>query len=524
MVSGGLEQLDVLSNEILELRRANVQLLEGQRLSSTGSFTSDLQRDVNVWSDEFYRIFDIDMHTHPAVAEVRARVHPEDLDLFDGEMARAHSGGDGDFAFRIVTRTGEVRHVRGYARLAEEVDGRPLFMGAVQDITASKMSEERIAARERELREAYNFLEEAQKISKTGSFAWNLSSDERVWSAEMERIFEAGTPTSPWSASLVLVHPTDRNVVEGFIEEARNGRDYAGEFRLVMSDGRLKNIRTVGRRIADGHESMFIVTGQDVTELRRGEEALSQVRTKLAHLARVSALGTLSASITHEVSQPLAGILNNVNASIRMLAAVPPDVEKATLASQRTLRDANRAADVIRRLRALFTRKPPSVDLVDLNEAARELVTLFESEFRRRLIGVDLCLEAGLPNVSGDRTELQQVILNLIFNAVDAIAAGGGDRGKIVIATSSTSEVVTFSIIDSGVGLPSDGIDQIFDAFYTTRDTGMGIGLAVGRTIVEGLGGRITASNNQGNGATFAFSLPRCEQTSNLRKDSQHAE
>ncbi len=253
---------------------------------------------------------------------------------------------------------------------------------------------------------------------------------------------------------------------------------------------------------------------QAVRESKRAEEALTTARAELAHAARVLSLGALSASITHEVSQPLAGILTNANSCLRMLSADPPRVEPALRTVQRTIRDANRASEVIQRLRSMFGRKPVNRGLVDLCAAAREVLALSSTDLQRRGVAVSSDFPDALPAVRGDRVQLQQVILNLVLNGADAM--GGIDdrpRHLLIRIVRETPETIQLSVRDSGVGFAPGSAEQLFQPFYTTKAEGMGIGLSISRSIIEGHGGRLWAAANDGPGATFSFSVP-CGSTS----------
>jgi C4-dicarboxylate-specific signal transduction histidine kinase len=290
---------------------------------------------------------------------------------------------------------------------------------------------------------------------------------------------------------------------------AASTQDFDGELRLTMPDGRTKHVRTAGRRLDEEPTPTFVGAAQDVTELRQREEALNSIRAELAQVARTSALGALSASIVHEVSQPLAGILNNSNACLRMLAARPSNVENAEETVRRTVRDANRATEVVKRLRALFARETPPVEPVDLNEAAREVIALSASEIGRSLISVELRLDDSIPPVRGDRIQLQQVILNLLSNAADAVVdMVGSERHTVMVETSADDRRVILSVRDEGVGFEPGADERIFDAFYTTKKNGIGIGLSVSRSIIENYGGKISASRNNDRGTTISFSIP----------------
>jgi C4-dicarboxylate-specific signal transduction histidine kinase len=254
---------------------------------------------------------------------------------------------------------------------------------------------------------------------------------------------------------------------------------------------------------------VFIGAIQDVTQSTVAEEALSKARTEIAHMSRVSTLGALTASIAHEVNQPLSGITINAGTCVRRLTADPPNLNGALVAAERTLRDAKRMSEVIQRLRSLFSRNQPSNEPVDLSDAAREVLALSSSELQ----GGGVILRAELPDelaaASGDRVQLQQVILNLILNAIDAMKMID-DRPRHLIVTTASDEPgwLRLSVTDSGVGINSERSEELFNAFYTTKSHGMGLGLSVSRSIIESHGGRLWATANQGSGATFSFSIP----------------
>ncbi len=241
-------------------------------------------------------------------------------------------------------------------------------------------------------------------------------------------------------------------------------------------------------------------------ERRLSEEALSKVRSELAHVARAQSLGVLTASIAHEVNQPLSGIITNANTCLRMLAADPPNVDGARETARRTIRDGNRAADVVTRLRALFSRKDATTEPVDLNEAAREVIALSWSELQRSRVILRPELADILPPVTGDRVQLQQVILNLLLNATEAMSSVNDRPRQLVIRTErDEGDRVRLTVQDAGVGLDPQGADKLFEAFYSTKSGGMGIGLSVSRSIIESHHGRLWAAPNDGPGATFAF-------------------
>lgn len=362
------------------------------------------------------------------------------------------------------------------------------------------------------VRRSEAFLAEAQHISMTGSFYWRPTTDEIICSEEAYRIFgiEPGTPV-PLKLIASRMHPEDLQRFKTRLAARRtNGGRTEAEYRLLLPDGSIKFIHVVSQPTPmESGETEYTGVITDVTKARVAEETLDKLRSELAHVARVTTLGALTASIAHEVNQPLAGIVTNASTCLRMLAADPPNLEGARETARRTIRDGERASEVIARLRALFTKKTTTTGSIDLNEATQEVVTLSANELQHQNVDVRLELANDLPPVKGDRVQLQQVILNLLLNASDAMSTVEDRPRELVITTGVEGDVVHLSVRDTGIGFEADEPDRLFDAFYTTKDSGMGIGLSVSRSIVERHGGRLGATRNHGPGATFSFSIPR---------------
>ena len=395
------------------------------------------------------------------------------------------------------------------------------------DITARKQAEVAKDLRsEEELRRSEAFLAEGQRLSLTGSFSWRVAANEITWSEQLYRIyeFEIGVPVA-LELIRTRVHPEDRALLEKMVEHARNGEsDFEWQYRLLMPDNSIKYLHAVAHATRGPNgELEYIATVQDVTQRRISEEALARARSELGQVARVTSLGILTASIAHELNQPLSGIVTNASTCMRMLAAEPPNVDGALETARRTIRDANRASDVVTRLRALFSKKNASMEAVDLNDAAQEVIALSLSDLQRNRVIVRSELAPNLPPINGDRVQLQQVILNLLRNASDALSAVNDRPRELLIRTEpDQGDQVRLSVKDLGIGFDPQAIDRLFDDFYTTKNNGMGIGLSVSRSIVENHHGRLWASLNEGPGATFSFSIPCRSEGSTVADGSVH--
>ena len=406
------------------------------------------------------------------------------------------------------------------------LDARPLTLPGhserrvlvtFQDITARKAAEavndlRAIAERKERLRRSEAFLGEAQRLSLTGSFSWRVTTDEIIWSEQLYRIFEFDRG-APVTLELIgsRVRSEDIPLLHDIIEQARGaGTDFECEYRLQMPDDSIKYLHMVARGARDEDGRLeYIGAVQDVTARRLSDQALGKAQSELAQAARATALSALTASIAHEVNQPLSGIITNASTCLRMLAAGPPDVDGARETARRTIRDGNRASDVIARVRALFTNKEPAMEAVDLNEVTREVIALSLSDLRRNRVVLQSELAKDLPAIAGDRVQLQQVIMNLIRNASDAMVdVQDHPRQLLIRSEREDGDRVRVSVRDAGVGVDPQNMKKVFDAFYTTKTGGMGIGLSVSRSIIETHHGRLWAEGNDGPGATFSFSLP----------------
>jgi PAS domain S-box-containing protein len=378
---------------------------------------------------------------------------------------------------------------------------------------ALDLSEQKRA--ERALRRSEAFLAEGQHLGQIGSFSWRVPTDEITWSVELYRIYklEIGVPVT-LELIRTRVHPEDVSLIEKMkmVDLAQDGgHDFEWHYRLLMPDDSIKYLHAVAHATRDQDGQLeYIATVQDVTARRLTEEARDKARSELAHVARVMSLGALAASIAHEINQPLSGIVTNANTCLRMLAADPPNVEGARETARRTMRDGNRATDVITRLRGLYSKKDPLPESMDLNEATREVIALSLSQLQRNQVILRQELADDLPLVTGDRVQLQQVILNLIGNATEAMSAVDDRPRELLIRTErDEDDRVRLTVKDVGVGFAPYAADRLFESFYTTKTDGMGIGLSVSRSIIDAHQGHLWAALNDGPGCTFSFAIPR---------------
>jgi len=437
----------------------------------------------------------------------QAALHPEDLPLLMEKWRNMLVSGEADeIEARLRRHDGIYRWFLIRAEpLRDEAGTIIRWYGTSTDIDDRKRAEEK-------LRRSEAFLAEGQQLARIGNFSWRVATDEIIWSEQLYRVFqfEQGTPVT---LDLIAsrVHPEDIAMLNDMIDQARRGVSrFEYEHRLVMPDTSVKYVHLIAHGSRDNQGQLeYIGAVQDVTRRRSSEEALAKARSEVAQAARVMSLGVLTASIAHEVNQPLSGIVTNASTCLRMLSADPPNVDGALETARRTIRDSNRASDVITRLRALYAKKEAFIEAVDLNDAAREVLALSLSHLQRNRVIVRPEFGRNLPPVRGDRVQLQQVILNLLRNASDAMSTVN-DRPRELFIKSERDEhgQVQLSVKDVGVGFDPQSTDKLFDAFFTTKNNGMGIGLSVSRSIVESHHGRLWALLNGGPGATFSFSIP----------------
>jgi PAS domain S-box-containing protein len=655
-------------------RRSEAYLTEAQRLSHTGSFGWTISTGEIFWSEETFRVFQYDRTTTPTLELILQRVHPEDAASVRQTIERASQDGkDFEHQYRLVMPNGAIKHVNVVAHALNDDSDGVEFVGAVMDISDRKRAEEA-------LRQSETYLAEAQRLTHTGSWVWQVAGRDALHlSEEWYRIYGfdpvQGMPS--WEERLKRVHPKDRAEWQGAIDRAiAEESDYEVEFRILLPDGTVKYIYTVGHPVFNASSDLtgFVGSAADITERKRaevllagekrllemiargnsrqqvldaacllvedlasgslcsillfdasanclrhgaapslsttyteaidgavigpsvgscgtaayraetvivsdiatdplwadfrdlasahelracwstpilssarkvlgtfatyyreprspspqeqnvierithlasiaiereqGEEVLRQAQADLAHVSRVTTMGELTASLAHEVNQPIAAAVTNANTCLRWLMRDEPDMEEARAAATRIVKDGTRAAEIVSRIRLLFKKGTPQHELIDVNEVIREMIVLLRGEATRYSISVRTELFDDLPQVMGDRVQLQQVLMNLMMNGIDAMKEVDGTRELAISSQQPEKEQVVVSVADTGVGLPPHQAEQIFNAFFTTKPHGTGMGLRISRSILESHGGRLWAADNPPRGATFYFTLP----------------
>jgi PAS domain S-box-containing protein len=404
------------------------------------------------------------------------------------------------------------------------VSGLPIFDGAGRFIgyrgVGRHITERKRA--EQALRRSEAYLAEAQRLSHTGTLAFNATAPV-YWSEESYRIWgldpQQGLPNR--ETVLQLIHPDDRERVNIETEEAlHQKRDFTLEFRIVLADGTVKHIESTGRPLfsADGELVEMVATHVDVTERKRAQEEHERLRAleaDLAHMNRLSIMGELTASLAHEILHPIASARNNARAAMRFLEMNPPNMARVREALACIVRDADRGKDIVDRIRAHIKKAPARNDRFDINEAIGEVIEMVRAPIEKNRVLVRTRLAAGLTSVWGDRVQLQQVVLNLILNAIEAMGSVEERARMLSIRTEQRGpEGILVAVHDSGPGVDPEHLQRVFDPFYTTKNSGLGMGLSICRSIIDGHGGRLWADTNEPRGAVFQFTLPAAHEDS----------
>ncbi len=494
------------------LRRSEAYLAEAQRLTLTGSCAIDgTSREILYWSEEMFRLFGFDRQQGlPMWDQWVQRIHPEDRDKFRMAGDRTFlEKVDCDVEFRIVKPDGTIKQIHGIGHPVLSRNGELVqVVGTMVDVTERRLAEAYLRRNE-------SYLAQAQRLAHMGSWAWDATGRNAVYvSEEWCRIYgfdpKDGMPC--WEQRLQRVHPEDRARFQLTIDRAvAEKSDYDVEFRILPPHAPGRYIHSVGHPIlgSSGELVQFVGVSMDVTESKRAEqehERLRQELANLAHLNRVSTIGELTASLAHEIKQPIGAAVTNADACVRLLDRDQSDVPEAREAALEMAKDARRAAEIIDRVRSLYQKGSSQLETIEVNEVIGGMVVMLQKEADRRSVRVRTDLAGELPKVMADRVQLQQVLMNLMINGIEAML---GTSGELTIKSKLADDgQLLISVTDTGVGLPTENADQVFNPFFTTKSQGTGLGLAITRSIVESHGGRIWATGNSGRGATFSFTLP----------------
>jgi PAS domain S-box-containing protein len=500
----GRRLADALTSRLMlrNLRESEARLEEAQRIAHVGHWERDVADGRVTWSDETYRIFGLVPQEHRIdFARFQALVHPEDRERVVRAASDAARGGPRyDVEYRAVRPSGEVRIVHSQGDVRGNETGSPWrVFGIIQDVTERK----RAQAAEYLTEKVFESLPD--RVSVVGR-------DYRY--RRINPAFERYLKLP--AGAVVGMHVKDVIGADIFEQKVkpRLDRCFAGEdvsYADWFPDREGRQYLAISysplRLDPDGVEDALVIV-RDLTDHMLASEALRQAQSDLAHISRVTTMGELTASLAHEINQPIAAAVTDANACLRWLSRPQPDVEEAREAAARMTKDCRRAADIISRVRLLFRKGAAQREPVDVNEVIEEMMVLLRGEAGRYSIPIHAQLASGLPKVKADRVQLQQVFMNLMLNGIDAMKDVGPAGQLTITSRQGESGHLLFSVSDTGVGLPPQQADQIFNAFFTTKRDGTGLGLPISRSIIESHGGRLWAAGNSGRGATFHFTLP----------------
>ncbi|MGX0961183.1 PAS domain S-box-containing protein [Bradyrhizobium japonicum] len=530
------------------LRRSQAAYLaEAQKLSHTGSFGWNVASGELFWSDETFRIFDVDPASPPSLGLVLKRTHPDDLNAVREAIDHAVKDRN-DFSqeYRLVLSDGSIRHIRVVARGMTDGQGQFEYVGAVMDITAQKKANTELERSELRYRHLFGRMPialrqldasrlvvlfrklRAEGIKDLGSYFdshpdfLRTCMDALSFQEANERaiqMFGGGVDgyvgrsmSDTWKAR----PDTFRRAMES---RFRGETNFEEETKMVTWDGRVVDVLFTTARVGPINDlEISLVATIDISQRVRAQERLRQVQAEFAHAARVSMLGELTASIAHEVNQPLAAIATNAAAGLRWLNRPIPDMAEVRSTIENMATDTRRAADIVARVHGMASRKAPERAVLSLDDVIREALLFLRHEMESRGVTILHRPDTEAALVLGDRTQLQQVIVNLAINAVQAMTQAGRDHGRIVITTAvQDATTLCCSVEDNGPGISAEHAGRLFESFFTTKESGMGMGLPICRSIVEAHGGRIDAeglsaeglgAEGLGAGARFWFTLP----------------
>jgi PAS domain S-box-containing protein len=487
-----------------KLQRSEAYLAEAQRLTHTGSWAWRVaERDALHLSEEWYRIYGFDPENGPpAFEQLLQRTHPEDRAKWKGAIDRAiDRKSDYEVEFRILLPDAATKYIHTVGHPVLNASGDLVqFVGSSTDITERKRAEQ-----------ATRLLAAIVESSQDAIVSKSLNGVITSWNKGAERLFGYAAEEAVGQNITLIIPPERRDEERTILEQLTRGErvDHMETVRM-RKDGSLLDVSLTISPMKDvaGRVVGASKLARDITEQKRAEEALRQAQTDLAHASRLTTMGEFTASLAHEVKQPIAAIVTDANTCVRWIARDQPDLTEAREAAWRIVKGAKRASEIINRVGLLFKKGTPQRELVDVNEIAREMIVLLGDEASRHSISIRTELAEDLPHVIGDRVQLQQVMMNLIVNGVEAMYDVDGPRELTIKSQPAENNELLLSVSDNGMGLPRQQADEIFNAFFTTKIHGTGMGLRISRSIVESHGGRLWAADNSPRGASFCFTLP----------------
>ena len=445
----------------------------------------------------------------------RSRLHPDDRkSVLKGVEKSLRTGAEYQSEYRVVLPNGQLRWIAGRGHVECNGDGQPLRMrGASLDVTKRKQAEEQLRMSEATLRESKEHIDLATKAAGLVVWTWDIPRDE-FWVSSKDRALFGFSQTEKLTAERIrsVVHPEDRQLLRQQSEDAlRTGREIENQYRVLLPDGRVRWVMRLGRVEFDADGKPLRERGilMDISERKQAELEAARQRHDLAHLARVTTIGELSSSLAHELTHPITAILINAQAAQRFLDGDDVDLKEVREILNDIVTEDQRAGEVIHRLRSLLKKGEPQKHCdVNPNEVVQDVLKLVRNDLINQNVTADTDLAQNLPSIIGDRVQLQQVLLNLVLNACEAMADCASSERQLLIASKLEKSAVQVSVTDRGVGIPEKKLEQVFERFFTTKKEGMGLGLSICRSIIDAHEGKIWATNNADCGATFYFSLP----------------
>jgi PAS domain S-box-containing protein len=487
------------------LRRSEMHLAVAQRLSQTGSFTWKPSTNERLWSDEIYRIFDIDPAQGPDIEKAFERVDPDQRDhirRLDELVGRGEVSMDE--IIRLLFPDGSIKFIHLQSHALRGDDGEFEVVGALSDITKFKAAEDALRESERRSRSAIDGIAGLIAILAPNGEVETVNRQVlEYFGRSLEWLRNWGTNDA--------VHPEDLPRVLELVKRAMaSGIPYHYELRLRRFDGEYRWFDDRGVPIRDdsGRIARWCVLLTDIEDRTRALARLEQMQSDFAHINRVSMMGELAASLSHEITQPIASARNNARAAQNFLDMQPPDLSEIREALSSVVGDTDRAGDIVDRIRDHIKKTPPRKVHFDLNEAINEVIVLGRSAIIKNGVSVQTRLSEGLFPIHCDRVQLQQVVLNLILNAAEAMGSVEGAPRDLLISTEQHHTVVLVAVRDSGPGIDPTNLERVFEAFYTTKSRGVGMGLSICRSIIDAHGGRLWAEANEPRGTIFQFTLP----------------